>query len=185
MASSSPLPPIRTDIFLEHIFGYMIRDQYGFIATSNMNWREKNAFEICKQVLNTFHNTRIKNLYLTIVDQICDNDLNSHLFTIAETFFVEDITWNHIATFFVFIQELTQIYIDKKFPKSTVNILFNSFSEIVKKKLITWIERNGHWEGMQFVKKERSTWQSIQFWFIYYLYAYFFLRIIIRIITGI
>lgn len=178
---------IRSDVLIEHVFAYMVRDKYGFVAVTIMNPREKDTFEIYKKVLDSFeyiYRWIMKKRCAELVQIIREDNLGSLLFTIANEYFSEEITWGHIAIYFNFIEELALACIYKKLPKSIVNVIFESFSEIAKQKLKSWIEKNGNWEGIRLVKR-KSTLQSVKFWVTYFLLTYLLLRIVIKVFGNV
>lgn len=141
---------IRTDFILENVFSYLVCNHYEFDAISRMNKKEKETFEKLKETINAFRESYIDPIekWCEEIDVINEDDVGSILLTVSNELFSEGITWSRIIAFFIFVGELTITCIKKKLPKLIADVIYESFSRLVKERLESWIEDHDGWEGI-------------------------------------
>lgn len=142
---------VRTDFVLENVFSYLVRAHYNFTAITAVNQKERYVLEGIKETLNAFkegYEHSVKSLCTKLdISIITEDYVGSILFGVSNEVFAEGITWSHIITFFVFVGELAILSISQNLPESVVAAIYESFSVLVKEKLVTWIEDHNGWEG--------------------------------------
>lgn len=142
----------KTDFFLKSIFSHLIFNHYNkFDPTSAINKNEKIIFEETIQILNDYKNSfqyLIKKMHVEM-SFVTEDNVGSILSLMAKEIFSDCITWSRIAAFFVFIGEFTILCIEKKISSSIVDVIYKSFSKIVKEKLESWVDVHGGWEGIK------------------------------------
>lgn len=144
---------IRTDFILENVFSVLVRDYYNFDAISWMNKKEKDVLEKIVEILNVFRDKfadPIKSLCREIV-VINEDTVSPILLKVSYEVFAEGISWSRIIAFFAFVGELTITCIERKIPKSNVDVIYEIFSRLVKEKIESWIEDHDGWEGIKSV----------------------------------
>lgn len=141
---------VRIDFILENVFSYLLPNVYNFDALCSTNEKEKHLIEKIKKILNAFRDSysdpvKILCAELTVINE---ENISSILLDVADELFSEGITWSKIIAFFAFVGELTTMCIKRKLPKSLVNVMYESFSRLVKVKLESWIDDHDGWEGL-------------------------------------
>lgn len=140
---------IRTDFLLENIFSHMLGDKYECYSISAMNKKEKDILEKVNEIYDLFGD-RHGHFMVSLCEEfdLTENTIEPVLVGVTDCIFSEVITWNYIICYFYFVGQLTMMCIYKNLPKSTVYIMYECFSRLVRDKLESWIEDNGGWEDL-------------------------------------
>lgn len=139
---------MRTDFFLENVFSYLIRDYFNFHHINAINKKEKLVIEKTTKILDNFkdyYNAPVKKLCAE-VGSINEDNIACILLGVSNALFSEGITWERIIAYFVFVGELAITCIKRNLPESTVDVMFESFSRLVKDKIESWVDDHGGWE---------------------------------------
>lgn len=140
---------IRTDFLLENIFSHMLGDKYKFNPISPMNKKEKDILEKVTEIYDLFGDQHGHSMASLCEEfHLTENTIEPIVLGVANCLFSEVITWNYIICYFYFVGQLTMLCIHKNLPKSTVDIMYECFSRLVKNELESWIEDNGDWEHL-------------------------------------
>ena len=144
---------VRIDFVLKNIFSYLLRNTYDFNVVNAVNKKEEYILNYIKRILDICRRSYGLSMKHYLEDmfknKITEDDIDSVLLGVANEIFSDGITWNRITAFFIFVGELANLCInDLRLQTTVIDIMYESYSKLVKEKLLTWIEEHQGWEGI-------------------------------------
>ncbi|KAF8792126.1 Apoptosis regulator R11 like protein [Argiope bruennichi] len=149
--SKETVTKCRTDFILQNVYFLVIKNDSTFKPMSAVNSKEERVFMIYKAIIEEFRDSytntiqnmtkRMQNVPLEFISQL--------LQTVSAELFCEGITWSKVIGFFVFVGELALQRITNDKSGDATKKIYECFCRHVKETLITWVEDNGGWEGLE------------------------------------
>lgn len=157
--SEEAVTKCRTDFILQNVYSIFIREDLDFQPLPAENSKEERTLKVYKAIIEDFrdsYTTTIKGMVKRM--KISSVDLLPELQSVSAELFSEGVTWGRVIGFFVFVGELASQHASNDKSGNTTNKLYESFCRHVKETMMSWVEDNGGWEGVEClaVKKDSA-----------------------------